>query len=254
MPMPERPRLKRSLVLAYSSGQIIEIMLMGVVATFLMIYLTSVCGLRPDIAGLVLFISLAVDAVLDPLIGAGSDGWKSPWGRRHPFMVVGFIVLPIAIVGVFILPTGLPASWVFGYVLALNIIMRIATSFFILPFAALLPELSSDYAERAQIMIYRLILAVVAWAATLAFAFEVIFRGEDSLSLASSYVPFAFLLAVIILISGSVSTFGTLSAAKAVERPPEEHPPITRFFYGSRSAVSQSVISFALFFRRKRSS
>ena len=230
MPLPEKPPLKRNFVLAYSTGQIIEIMLLGVVATFLMIYMTSVCGLRPDVAGLVLFISLAVDAVLDPLIGAGSDGWKSPWGRRHPFMIVGLIVLPIAIIGVFILPTSLPASWVFGYVLAFNIIMRVATSFFILPFAALLPELSSDYAERARIMIYRLILAVVAWAATLAFAFEVIFREEDSLSLASSYVPFAFLLAGIILMSGLVSTFGTLSAAKAVRHAPEEHPPLSRFF------------------------
>ncbi len=229
MPVPDRPPVKRRLVLAYSAGQIIEIMMLGVVATFLLIYLTSVCGLRPGVAGLVLFISLAVDAVLDPLIGAVSDGWKSPWGRRHPFMIVGIVVLPIAIVGVFILPTGLPASWVFGYVLAFNIMMRVSTSFFILPFAALLPELSRDYAERARIMIYRLTLAVVAWAATLVFAFEVIFRGEDSLSLASSYVPFAFLLAGIVLVSGFVSTFGTLSAAKAVRRPPEKHPPLSRF-------------------------
>ena len=230
MPPPDKPPLKRSLVLAYGAGQIIEIMMLGVVATFLLIYLTSVCGLRPDVAGLVLFISLAVDAVLDPLIGASSDGWESKWGRRHPFMIVGLIVLPIAIIGVFILPTGLPASWVFGYVLAFNVIMRVATSFFILPFAALLPELSSDYAERARIMIYRLILAVVAWAATLAFAFQVIFRADDSLSLASSYVPFAFLLAGIIVVSGFISTFGTLSAAKAVRRPPEKHPPLSRFF------------------------
>ena len=169
MPLRDGPPLKRNLILAYGTGQIIEIMILGVVATFLLIYLTSVCGLRPDVAGLVLLISLAVDAVLDPLIGATSDGWKSRWGRRHPFMIVGFLVLPIAIVGVFILPTGLPASWVFGYVLVFNIIMRVSTALFVLPYAALLPELSSDYAERARMMIYRLILAVVAWAATLAF-------------------------------------------------------------------------------------
>ena len=221
--------MKTRVVLAYSAGQIIEITMLGVVGTFLLIYLTSVCGLRPDVAGLVLFISLAVDAVLDPLIGAGSDGWKSRWGRRHPFMIVGIVLLPIAIIGVFILPAGLPASWIFGYVLALNIAMRVSTSFFILPYAALLPELSRDYAERARIMIFRLTMAVVAWAATLAFAFEVIFRGEDSLSLASSYVPFAFLLAGIVLVSGFISTLGTLSVAKTVRHPPEQHPPLSRF-------------------------
>ena len=226
----ERP-LTRSFMLIYGAGQIPEIMVLGVVGTFLLFYLTAVCGLSPYVAGLALFISLAADALIDPIIGASSDGWKSPWGRRHPFMVVGLILLPFAVFGVFVLPAGLPASWVFGYVLALNIIMRISHSIFMLPYAALLPEFSNDYAERARMMTYRLILAVLAWAAMLTIAFRVIFVQNDSLSQASSYVPFAFLLATVILLSSLVSTFGTLSAAKALPHRPETHPPLSRFFH-----------------------
>ena len=229
MSVPRNSPLKKSFMLTYGSGQIIEIMMLGVVGTFLLFYLTAVCGLRPDVAGLVLFISLAVDAIVDPLIGASTDGWRSRWGRRHPFMVVGLILLPLAILGVFVLPTGLPASWIFGYVLALNILMRISHSIFMLPYAALLAEFSSRYTERAQMMTYRLVLAVLSWAAILWLAFRFIFGGEDSLSQSASYVRFALLIASVILVSGLFSTFGTLSVAKALPRPSEAHPPLSRF-------------------------
>ena len=217
-------------MLIYSTGQAAEMLIAAVVGTFLLFYLTSVCGLRPDVAGLVLFISLAIDAVADPLIGAISDGWNSRLGHRHPFMIVGLIILPIAILGVFILPTGLPASWIFGYVLGFNILMRISLSFFILPYAALLPELSSDYTERSRMMIYRLVVALLAQAVVLALSFGVFFKGEDALSEGASYVPFAYLIAGMILVTCLTSTFGTLPAAKMLRHPPEPHPPISRFF------------------------
>ena len=226
----DKSPLKKGFMLIYSTGQAPEMLIASVVGTFLLFYLTSVCGLRPDVAGLVLFISLAIDAVADPLIGATSDGWKSRLGRRHPFMIVGLIVLPITIIGLFILPTGLPASWIFGYVLAFNILMRISLSFFILPYAALLPEFSSDYTERSRMMIYRLVVALLAQAAVLVLSFGVFFKGEDALSEASSYVPFAYLVAGIILVTCLTSTFGTLPAAKMLRCSPETHPPMSRFF------------------------
>ena len=225
-----KPPLNKGFMLIYSTGQASEMLVAGVVGTFLLFYLTSVCGLRPDVAGLVLFISLAVDAVADPVIGAASDGWNSRLGRRHPFMIVGLITLPIAIIGVFVLPTGLPAGWIFGYVLAFNILMRISLSFFMLPYAALLPEFSTDYTERSRMMIYRLVIALLAQAAVLALSFGVFFKGENALSEASPYVPFAFLMAGIILITCLVSTFGTLPAAIMLRRPSEMQPPMSRFF------------------------
>ena len=222
--------LKKGFIQIYSTGQIVEQMILGVVAIFLLIYLTSVCGLEPDMAGLVLFISLSIDAVVDPLIGATSDGWKSRWGRRHPFMLVGLTLLSISIIGLFILPAGLPTTWIFVYVLVFNILMRVSNSLFILPYAALLAEFSSDYEERSRIMIYRLIIGSVAWAVVYLLSFRVFFKDEDALSRASSYIPFALLVVGIIIVSGLIATFGTLSAAKRLHCPPDEHSPISQFF------------------------
>ena len=69
----DKSPLKKGFMLIYSTGQAPEMLIAGIVGTFLLFYLTSVCGLRPDVAGLVLFISLAIDALADPLIGAISD-------------------------------------------------------------------------------------------------------------------------------------------------------------------------------------
>ena len=225
----DKSPLKKGFMLIYSTGQAPEMLIASIVGTFLLFYLTSVCGLRPAVAGLVLFISLAIDAVADPLIGATSDGWKSRLGRRHPFMIVGLLVLPISIIGLFILPTGLPTTWIFGYVLVFNILMRISLSFFILPYAALLPEFTNDYTERSHMMIYRLVIAFLVQVVVLALSFGVFFKGENALSEASSYVPFAFLVAGMILATCLTSTFGTLPVAIKLRTPPEEHPPLARF-------------------------
>ena len=222
--------LKTPFMLVYSTGQVIEVLITGVVGIFLLFYLTAVCGLSPEAAGLVLFLSLAIDAVADPLIGATSDGLKSRWGRRHPLMIGGLFVLPFAIVGIFVIPVGIPAHWMFAYVLAFNILMRLSTSFFILPYAALMAEFSSDYEERSRMMIFRLIFAVIAMTIALALSFGVLFNKDDALSQASPYVTFALLIVALILAAGLPSTFGTLSAAKQLPRRTETRPPMTRFF------------------------
>ena len=231
-------------MLTYSSGQAAEMLVAGVVGTFLLFYLTSVCGLRPGAAGLVLFISLSFDAVVDPLIGAATDGWKSRLGRRHPFMIAGLVLLPLSIACVFILPAGLPAAWIFGYVLAANILMRLSLSLFILPYAALLPEFTSDYMERSRLMIYRLVVALAAQAIVLGLSFGVFFKGEDALSEAAPYVPFALLVAGIIFLCCLIATFGTLPAALKLRPAPEERPPLAHFskeireLFGNPSFVS----------------
>ena len=125
--------------------------------------------------------------------------------------------------------------------------MRVAQSLFILPYAALLAEFSSDYRERAEMMTFRLVLAVVSWVAVLWFAFKFIFEGEDSLSQASSYVPFALLIAGVILVFGLASTLGMLRAAKTLPKTVRSASSVVSILPRSRSTVSQSVICIDIF-------
>ncbi|MCY3640845.1 MAG: MFS transporter, partial [Gammaproteobacteria bacterium] len=56
------------------------------VSFFLLIYYSQVLGLDPALAGLAMMVSLAFDAVTDPLVGHWSDRLRHRLGRRHPFL------------------------------------------------------------------------------------------------------------------------------------------------------------------------
>ena len=99
--------LKLRTTLSYSMGQLLESVINNALLIFLLFYATVVCGLPGALAGAALSVGLVVDAVMDPLIGSLSDGWRSRWGRRLPFMLVGLAPATIAFVLIFALPSGL---------------------------------------------------------------------------------------------------------------------------------------------------
>src|SRR5471030_2957064 len=100
----------------YGSGNIADAVYQAALVTFLFFYLTEVCGLSNSLAGLSLFLALAVDALIDPLVGSLSDNSWSPWGRRHPFMFAGAIPLALGLGLIFSVPGGFSGLTLFGYV------------------------------------------------------------------------------------------------------------------------------------------
>ena len=91
--------------LYYGSGQAVDAVVQAVVNTFLLFYLTAVCGMSGGAAGSIFLISLVIDGLLDPLIGRLSDNWRSRWGRRLPFMITALPPMMIASALIFALPS-----------------------------------------------------------------------------------------------------------------------------------------------------
>ena len=58
-------------------------------------------NLKNTYLGALTFMGLVLAAVLQPVAGAVSDGWRSRWGRRRPFMVVSALadVIFLVIIG-----------------------------------------------------------------------------------------------------------------------------------------------------------
>ena len=90
--MSERDSSKLSMVTKalYGTGQFVDSVSSTALATFLLFYLTAVCGLSGSLTGASLFVALAVDAFVDPFVGSISDNTSSRWGRRHLFMFASF--------------------------------------------------------------------------------------------------------------------------------------------------------------------
>ena len=56
--------------------------------TFVLFFYNQVLGLSGTWTGAALFLALCIDAVMDPLVGSLSDGWRSRFGRRSSLMAV----------------------------------------------------------------------------------------------------------------------------------------------------------------------
>jgi Na+/melibiose symporter-like transporter len=98
------------------------------------------------IAG-IFFTTKMFDVVTDPVFGIVSDRYRTPWGRRRPWLVLGTIILVLAIYMLFI-PTGQVGS---GYLFGWLIVVYIGWTLTTVSHTAWALELSPDYDQRTDI-------------------------------------------------------------------------------------------------------
>src|SRR5215831_1899754 len=95
-PARDSSALPVSVKAIYGTGQFVDSVSSTALGTFLLFYLTVVCGLSGSLTGTSIFVALLVDAFVDPFVGSISDNARSRWGRRHIFMLAS---LPLMFVG-----------------------------------------------------------------------------------------------------------------------------------------------------------
>ncbi|MGK7874202.1 MAG: MFS transporter, partial [Xenococcaceae cyanobacterium] len=105
----------------------------------------------PGLAGWVLMIGKAWDAVSDPLVGWLSDRTQSPWGRRYPWMIVAAPLLALFFVLLWMVPPLDSQTGLFFYYSVIALCTYTALTAVIVPFAALVPEITQAYNERISL-------------------------------------------------------------------------------------------------------
>ncbi|HEY1447955.1 MAG TPA: MFS transporter [Caulobacteraceae bacterium] len=223
MPSPSAAELRRTslglrLTALYGFGSIADSVTQAALGTFLFFYLTAVCGLSNSLAGLSLFVALAVDSLIDPLVGSISDNSWTRLGRRHPFMFAGAIPLAIGLGLLFSVPANFAGPALFAYVTAVSIFMRIGHSIYFLPYVGLGAELSDDYAERTNIVASRFLFGVIGTAAGLSLGLLVFMGGPQGLMRRAAYAPFGWSCGAVALTAALVAAFGTLRTLPRLHR------------------------------------
>jgi Na+/melibiose symporter-like transporter len=168
MPMPtEAPPLGLRTKLLYAAGTMAFGIKDGGIAAFLMLYYNQVKGLAPSLVGAAIAIAVIFDAVVNPIIGQISDGWRSRLGRRHPFMYAA--ALPAA--ALYVLLWNPPAGWshqaLFGYIVVVTVLVRTCVTLFEVANQALAAELTTDYDERTRIFSLRVFFSTLGGAGML---------------------------------------------------------------------------------------
>lgn len=120
---------------------------------FVLIYYSQVLGLEPGLAGLAVGIGLVIDAITDPLIGYLSDGTRSKWGRRHPWLMASILPLTASFYFLWHPPDFIVGdTLLFAWLVLCNVCMRTALTIFLVPAYAMVAELTDDYDERTRLL------------------------------------------------------------------------------------------------------
>lgn len=191
--------------MGYGAGAAVDGVTSNPLNLFLMFYATAVCGLPGTLAGIALSTGLVVDAVVDPLIGSLSDGWRSRWGRRLPFMMIGAPATAILFVLIFSLPVGVGETALFALFTLWSVLLRVSISLFSLPFYALGAELTDDYGERSRIVAWRWGLGMAAGLASILIGFGGFFGGPRGTLDRAAYAPFAACCSAIVMLGALIA-------------------------------------------------
>ena len=203
--------------IAYGFGLSAEGIKTNAFSLFLLFYYQQIVGLDPGLCGIALFIALLIDAVTDPAVGVWSDGLRSRFGRRHPFMYASSVPLAVCFVGVFMPPAGLSQTMLFLWLLGFAAGTRFAMTLFAIPHQALVPELTTDYDERTSLQTLRLVFAWLFGLAYALLAYGVFLRATErypqGLLNPDGYTSFAICGALIMVVTTALSSLGTQRAA-----------------------------------------
>jgi len=159
----------------------------------------SEMGISLAMIGLVIMSAAIFDAVTDPVMGHFSDKWRTRWGRRRPWIVLG---APLWLFAVWMLLNpdyGITVA----YLAFFYIMLRAASTIYGLPYTAWGLELSSNYHTRTMIQSVRekyVLAGLVASAVIIAFSEEIFGRAEASFVLQNFSIVVLVLVPICVLL------------------------------------------------------
>ena len=211
-----RPSWKVKLL--YSLGQMAQSGGFDTAIGFVFFYYTAVLGLSGALVGLALAVSLAFDAVVDPLVGSWSDNVHSRLGRRMPMMIAATPLAAVTVGLLFSPPHGLGGWGLFGWLTVTSVAARSCISLFNVPYVALGAEMAQDYAERTRVVVYRAVAGIFSGVACTALGFTLFF-AHGGLQKPEGYPGFGWTVAGLILGCLSLCCLGIWRYAARLPQP-----------------------------------
>jgi GPH family glycoside/pentoside/hexuronide:cation symporter len=224
------PSLSRWTKLGYAYGNVAGSVGERGLSAFLLIFYNQVIGLPAYMVASVLLVTTMIDAVLDPTVGYFSDHFNSRWGRRHPFIYASAVPISVAYLLIWNPPDGWSNEAVAAYVLSAVLVMRIFQSFFEVPSAALLPELTQNYDERTGIISLRMLFGMLGGMVMTVLAYRVFLRedtsGTGGILARHGYSSYGLASALVIATAILLSGMSTQSRIPYLSKPTVHAPTL----------------------------
>jgi oligogalacturonide transporter len=162
----QKKRLGIGALVSYGMGDIYGGGSFLIISTLFIYFLTDVVGLSPLLAGLVVLVGKAWDAVSDPLMGLISDRTKSRFGRRRVYFLVSIIPVFLSFWMLWLTLRFENELATFFYYLFSYVLFCTVYTIVMVPYSSLPTEMSGDYRERARLsgarMLFSQLSALIA--------------------------------------------------------------------------------------------
>jgi Na+/melibiose symporter-like transporter len=201
-------RLRLSTKLGFGLGAMTEAAAQVAFNAWNFLFYNSVLGLSGTLCGLAATCAIILEAVADPAIGALSDGFRSRFGRRHPFMYMAPLPFVLAMYCLYSPPASLHGFSLFVWLTVFAVLHRQAMSLFYIPYLALGAELSSDYRERSIVMSYTALFGVLGGSAVFFYGWTHLGRVHGGSGVRAGYPGLALGI-------GLFAAFAMLACARA---------------------------------------
>lgn len=147
-------RVPLSQKIAYGMGMIVTVVAVNSVIQLTSLFYVVGLGVSAVLIGYAQAFPRLWDALVDPFLGNMSDNFRSRYGRRIPFLIVGGVLIGIA----FWLLWTVPRSWskdaMFGYFVVVSLFFYTVVPVYAIPHGALGLEMTQDYHEKTAVFAF----------------------------------------------------------------------------------------------------
>jgi GPH family glycoside/pentoside/hexuronide:cation symporter len=161
----DRPAVSRRIWLSYGLPAFALAGPFNFVQFYFLNFATDVLLLAPAAVGTMIAAARAWDAISDPMAGYLSDGTRTRWGRRRPWMFVAAPALALAFAALWSPPHGLSGQGLWLWIGAALLLFTTASTSWTIPHYALGAELSGEAAGRRKLFGLRFVSALSGVAA-----------------------------------------------------------------------------------------
>ena len=202
-------------IFSYSLGDGAFSLTMNTVWGFAMFFYTQALGLNSELTAWILAIPMIWDAVTDPVMGYITDNTKSKFGRRHPHILIGGVLMAVFYFFLWYVPDIFQSSqkMIALYLIVVNLISRTLMTWYYVPYVALGFEICTDYDDRNKLQSTRFVINMLF---NLVFCGIIVWRfilldseGNRDTTIQANYSQMGFWFGLIILILILITVFST---------------------------------------------
>lgn len=150
----DEPMLSLKEKISYGYGDLAANFVWGMITSYLLFFYTDVFGLTAASAGTLFLVTRIFDAANDPVMGVIVDRTKTKHGKARPYLL--YFAIPFGIISVlaFITPDlAYTGKLVYAYIT--YTLLGMAFTAIVLPYGALMPMMTRNTGERAELNSYR---------------------------------------------------------------------------------------------------